>query len=643
MLSLSLVGCGDPNSPAPSETPTPRSNWTVSDWILQLDQESTQAVLQLPQIDPLEVTGDLKGVGSSTLFPLTQVIYERFVETGYQGVLDLNSSGTEQGFQLFCEGEADFVNASRSIQPSEVALCQENGLDPVEFGVGLDAVALVVNPANSFIQDVNFRELQRIFLRKQWADVNPQWPNEPIYRYMPDPSSETLRFFLEAVMEGEPLPTLLNTEFTPDQTALIEGISITPLGVGLVSHAYYQRHQTFLNLATINQISLDLDSVTSVIQERRYPLIRPLFLYTDLELVERKPQLYAFLNFYLSTVDQVVEEAGYFPAKDLLEESKLQFIDGLNLESLINDPSKSTIVEQRTKPDSWVALQTKRHQIEVAIQPMAEQIAQDPIQPDEMFNRLREYLESSPSIFAAAFGFNPRIRTFSPYLFRANETLSIRDLAIRLDYANEAPWYVDPVEQERPLWSDPYFDASGAGRSVLVTTYSIPVYTPNQDFIGVLTNDLFLASIEASSLEARKLKVVEASTRVAKQLQQLESLDPDQVREELKTYLNAYPYLFAAGFAISPQIQKTAPYLYRTSDGLQYVDWVETKNDVLESWFADGLGEKGPIWSEPYFNLDWQDDRKELLMVSLSQPVYKRKTDQRLGILFTHLLLQSYE
>jgi phosphate transport system substrate-binding protein len=45
-----------------------------------------------------------------------------------------------------------------------------------------------------------------------------------------------------------------------------------------------------------------------------YPLARPLFIYSDAAIMQEKPQVAAFIYFYLSNVNDNVIDVGYFPA-----------------------------------------------------------------------------------------------------------------------------------------------------------------------------------------------------------------------------------------------------------------------------------------------------------------------------------------
>ena len=75
----------------------------------------------LPEVDPLSLAGDVVTAGSSTVFPLAEVMAERFQDEGFPGNVTIDSIGSGAGFERFCvAGETDISNASRSIKDSEV-------------------------------------------------------------------------------------------------------------------------------------------------------------------------------------------------------------------------------------------------------------------------------------------------------------------------------------------------------------------------------------------------------------------------------------------------------------------------------------------------------------------------------------------
>ena len=104
--------------------------------------EKEVEVVVLPDVDPLNVSGNLIIAGSSTVFPLAERMAERFEQEGYSGKMTIDSIGSGGGFERFCEaGESDISNASRAIKDSERESCLAIDRDPIEFRIGTDAVS----------------------------------------------------------------------------------------------------------------------------------------------------------------------------------------------------------------------------------------------------------------------------------------------------------------------------------------------------------------------------------------------------------------------------------------------------------------------------------------------------------------------
>ena len=195
IMMVALVGaaCADPAPAAPAEEAAP------------VEEAAPMAEGELPMVDPLEVTGDIVTAGSSTVFPLSEAMAERFIDEGYSGQITVDSIGSGAGFERFCEaGETDISNASRAIKDSEIEQCAAIDRTPIEFRVGTDAIAVTVNPENDWLSGgVTMEELAYIFSSDytNWSDVNPEWPDEPIQRFAPGTDSGTFDFFIEEVME----------------------------------------------------------------------------------------------------------------------------------------------------------------------------------------------------------------------------------------------------------------------------------------------------------------------------------------------------------------------------------------------------------------------------------------------------------
>lgn len=154
---------------------------------------------------PAAVSGDITIVGSSTVYPLTQRLANRFEEGDFTGDILVEAVGSTAGLQRLCvDGTADIANASRPITQLEIEACRANGHQPVEIRIGTDALAVVVSQDNNFADQVSQAELQRIFTNAStWSSVNEAWPEAPIKRFVPGADSGTLDFFSETVFDEE--------------------------------------------------------------------------------------------------------------------------------------------------------------------------------------------------------------------------------------------------------------------------------------------------------------------------------------------------------------------------------------------------------------------------------------------------------
>ncbi|MCB9101782.1 MAG: PstS family phosphate ABC transporter substrate-binding protein [Anaerolineales bacterium] len=292
--------------------------------------EGTMAMGALPEVDPLSVTGDIISAGSSTVFPLSERMAERFQDEGYGGNITIDSIGSGAGFERFCvAGETDISNASRAIKDTEVESCQAIGREPIEFRVGTDALAVVVNRENDFIEGATLEELATIFSTAEtWADVNPDWPAEPIQRFIPGTDSGTFDYFVEAVFDEneEPILSASNLQLSEDDNVLVQGVEGSPYAIGFFGYAYYNENQDKLKALSVEGIAPTAESA----EDGSYPLARPLFIYSTADIIAEKPQVGSFINYYLTHVNDEILDVGYFPASDAaIDEAKAKLGDAL--------------------------------------------------------------------------------------------------------------------------------------------------------------------------------------------------------------------------------------------------------------------------------------------------------------------------
>lgn len=307
---------------------------------IEVEMEKPESMVQLPEVDPATVTGDVISAGSSTVFPLAEAIATLFESEGYTGQITIDSIGSGAGFERFCStGETDVANASRVIKDSEVESCAALNppRTPVEFRVGTDALAVVVSSENDFLADVTLEELAKVFSKDatKWSDVRPEWPAEDILRFSPGTDSGTFDYFVEAVMdpvyEGdgageEALLSAANLQLSEDDNVLVQGVEGSPYAIGYFGFAYFTENQGKLKALSINGSEPNEQSA----EDGSYPLARPLFIYSDPSIMQAKPQVANYINFFLSRVNEVILEVGYFPASvEALEAAKQAWLDAM--------------------------------------------------------------------------------------------------------------------------------------------------------------------------------------------------------------------------------------------------------------------------------------------------------------------------
>lgn len=306
VLALALAACrsAPPAAPAAEEP------------VAEEATELEMGPAGLPMVDPMAVAGDIIIAGSSTVYPLAERMAERFVDEGYDGSITISSIGSGAGFERFCvAGETDVSNASRPIKDQEVESCRSIDREPVELRVGTDALAVVVSQENDFLRNVSMEELALIYSTAEtWADVNADWPADPIQRFSPGTDSGTFDYFVEEVFGKDPEPILAasNLQLSEDDNVLVQGVLGSPYAVGYFGYAYYQENADTLTVLSINEVAASAENVDNA----SYPLARPLFMYTTGSILQAKSQVADFLNFVLTYVNEEIVDVGYFPASE---------------------------------------------------------------------------------------------------------------------------------------------------------------------------------------------------------------------------------------------------------------------------------------------------------------------------------------
>lgn len=268
-----------------------------------------------------ESGGSIIGDGSSTVFPIMEIINEEFnAEHGMAA--EIGVSGTGAGFERFTAGETDFQNASRDIKEEEVAALEEAGIEYTEFLVGTDGLTVAVSQENDFVDSLTFDELYTIYSgeAESWSDVREDFPDEPITAYGPDQSHGTHDFFKEEVMNDEDV----QAELIQDTNQVVSSVTADPNSIGFFGYSFYLNNQDTLKAVPIQGPDSEeaIEPTDETVQSYEYPLSRPLFVYAKNESLENNESFRTFMEFTLENAAMAAEETGYvaLPEEDYQEQ-----------------------------------------------------------------------------------------------------------------------------------------------------------------------------------------------------------------------------------------------------------------------------------------------------------------------------------
>ncbi len=278
------------------------------------------------------VSGEVKISGSSTVYPVTMAIAEEFSKLYPDVTVSVQSTGTGGGFKnFFIPGLADINDASRPIRQSEIEAAKENGVEPVEFLIGYDALTVIVNRNNDWIDCLSYEELKKIWGPEatgkitKWSDVNSSWPDEEMDLYGPTSASGTFDFFTEHVI-GEAGAHRQDYHGTEEDNTIIAAVERDRYAMGYLGLAYYLENKDRVKAVKIKnpETGVCVEPSIETGQSGEYPLSRPLFIYVNKESL-KKPAVREFVRFYLENLDSgIVEEVGYIPVSKEIKEQNLK-------------------------------------------------------------------------------------------------------------------------------------------------------------------------------------------------------------------------------------------------------------------------------------------------------------------------------
>ena len=256
--------------------------------------------------------------GSSTVYPITEAVAEDFQKkTGTK--VTVGVSGTGGGFKKFCRGETVISNASRPISKKEMDACAEAGIAYVELPIAYDALTIVINKNNDWAKTMTVDELNKVWMSgssvKNWKDVNPAWPNQPMKLFGPGADSGTFDYFTEAI-NGRAKSSRSDFTASEDDNVLVTGVAGDKGGMGYFGLAYYLENKDKLSAVSVvakGKTTGVAPSEATVMDGTYQPLARPLFIYVNATKGNFDKDVKAFVEYYLANAPKLVKEVKYVP------------------------------------------------------------------------------------------------------------------------------------------------------------------------------------------------------------------------------------------------------------------------------------------------------------------------------------------
>ena len=249
--------------------------------------------------------------GSSTVFPIANLMAEEFGDAHPEVKVVANKCGTGGGLQKLARGEIDVATASRPIEPAEARRVPGGVL---QIPVAYDGVTVVVNPANPV------RSLTTAQLRRAWSGRADDWADlggtpGAIGFYGPTEGHGTFDVFTEAI-DGRLGEVRRDVQTDQDYGVVVRAVAEDPRGIGYMGFDEYQD-----NAGRVRALAVDgvVPTAATIASGAYRPLARALYFVVARRALAR-PEVRRFVEFALGPKGRAaVAEARYvpLPARDL--------------------------------------------------------------------------------------------------------------------------------------------------------------------------------------------------------------------------------------------------------------------------------------------------------------------------------------
>ncbi len=264
---------------------------------------------------PQTATAYIENKGSDTIVNLALAWAEQYQADHADVRISVTGGGSGTGIAALVNGTVDIANASRQIKGEELAEAEAKGIEPVEFVIARDAIAVIVNPENP-VSELTLQQIADIYSGKitNWQEVGGE--DRPIVRLSRETNSGTHVYFLETVLrlgdkENKTLFSM-DTLLLPSSEGIIYEVRQNPNAIGYDGLGYVPHDLKMIAIAKEQGGAYILPSADTV-NDGTYPIARDLYMYTA---GQPTGAVKAYLDWILSPAAQaIVTKLGFVPIK----------------------------------------------------------------------------------------------------------------------------------------------------------------------------------------------------------------------------------------------------------------------------------------------------------------------------------------
>ncbi|HEX2909105.1 MAG TPA: substrate-binding domain-containing protein [Phototrophicaceae bacterium] len=225
----------------------------------------------------------VSSVGSGMVMPLFEAVVGA---SGTEINLTATTTGTNAGFEQFCQGQADITTANRAISTDEDTACTANSVDTVEILLAHQILAVIANPAADYAQCLTSANLNTIFAPSaqdqiiNWNQVDVNNPDMALTVFVPQPETGAFAT-LDSLVGGDGLRQ--DATFESQETDIVAAVSQTNGAVGVVTLAAAEAAGTGVKILQLNTTETGgcVLPAADTVESRLYSAASQLFVYAN--------------------------------------------------------------------------------------------------------------------------------------------------------------------------------------------------------------------------------------------------------------------------------------------------------------------------------------------------------------------------